>query len=276
MKLKMTGPLFSLTTAFVLFTILAALFAAGSTIDRIPEVKSLFREMNSTHIWNAVQDIARTPVLLGWLAALVVVAAGLFVNTFCCTIKQISRHFNQRKTTTPLKGLTTMAFIHVLALGVIIFHSLDVSLIKRHKPVKILENQSVELSSYRVTVQSISYATDRKFIRENERGHTMPSFKIPRTEFSTEENRAIITISTGKRQVTKEIGLFEPVRIGTTFFILDGFFIPHGKNEIGISIHHSNNPLAIPFFALYTLLFSTLLWHGLHTRYKAPPGQNEI
>lgn len=268
MKISMKGPLFSLTTAFALLTILAALFAIGNSIEGISGVKSLFREMNSTHIWNCMGDISRIPILLAWLISLVVVALGLFLNTFCCTIKQISLCSSQRRTTASKNGLATMALVHVLAVGVIIFHGLDVTLIQRHKPVKILETQSRELGNFILTVQSISYTTDRRFIRENEKGRTMPSFKIPRTAFSPDDNRATITISTAGKQLTTEIGLFEPVRLGSTFFILDGFFMPHDSDEIGISIHHSHNPLVIPFFTIYAALFLALLWHGLRTRYK--------
>lgn len=270
MRSKSVSIFYSITTAYILFTLLAAVFAVGSHLAGVAEIKRLFQLMNTTDIWSCFDAIVGNITLLSWLILLIVIAACLFVNTVCCTTQLVQKgFFNGVKKRAP--QLKTMAFIHVVALFVIIFHVVDVGLIRRHKPIQIMESESRLLGKYNLKVDTIFYETDRQYITESDKGKRPPSFKIPRKQFSIEGNRAEISLYQDDTVVkTSEIRLFSPVRVGGTFYILDGFFIPYDNTNIGISIHYMYNPLVYPFFAIYTILFSTLLLQWFKNRYREP------
>lgn len=267
MKSKFVSIFSSLTTAYILFALLAAVFAVGSQLAGVSEIKPIFKQMNTTDVWSCVSAIFSNTTLLIWLILLIVIAVCLFFNTLCCTSQLVQ---NGAKDSAPSR-LKIMAFIHVVALFVIIFHALDVGLIQRHKAVQIMESESLILGKYRLHVDKVFYETDRTYITESEGGKRTPSFKIPRKQFSIEGNRAEISLYRDDELVkTSEIRLFSPIRVGGTFFILDGFFIPHNKKNIGISIHYMYNPLVYPFFTIYTILFSALLLQWFKNRYRPP------
>lgn len=271
MKSKFISIFYSITTAYILFALLAAVFAVGSQLAGVSEIKLIFKEMNATDVWSCFGAIIGNTTLLIWLIILIVIAVFLFFNTLCCTTQLVQQSFLNRSKNRAPSRLKIMAFIHVVALFVIIFHALDVGLIQRHKPVQIMESESLTLGKYRLNVDKVFYETDRTFITESEKGKRTPSYKIPRKQFSIEGNRAEISLYQDDVLVkTSEIRLFSPVKIGGSFYILDGFFIPHGTKNIGISIHYMYNPLVYPFFIIYTILFAALLLQWFKNRYRAP------
>ena len=261
--------LFSTTTAFVVFAVLAAVFGIGSYLAGVAEIKPIFNKMTSRHVWSCIDGIFANRSLLLWLFVLVSAAIVLLINTLCCTSRQLKQFFLSNTVKVKQFRLHSMAFIHVLALAVLIFHGLDITLVERHKPVEILQSESAVLGSYTVKVDSISYQTDRGFIRESDSGKRTPSFKIPRKQFSIDGNRAKVSLyQNGELVKEAEIGLFDPFRVGNTFFILDGFYIPYGSDDLGVTLLYSYNPLVVPFFALYAILFSALLFHCYRNRYR--------
>lgn len=269
MNNKIRSAFYSITTAYILFALLAVIFAVGSHLAGTAAIEPIFSQMNATHIWTCLGSIIANTTLLIWLLALVVIAGALFVNTLCCTSRLVKQSwFNGSKSKAPFR-LQTMAFIHVIALLVIIFHALDVGLIQRNNPVNIMESESQILGKYRLQVNKISYVTDRKIITESETGKRTPSFKIPKELFSITDNKAVISLYLGEKLVTKsDIRLFDPLSVGGSFFILDGFFIPYNSDKIGLSIHYMYNPLVYPFFAIYIILFSALLFQWFKNRYR--------
>ncbi len=272
MKRKIRNLVTSLTTAFVLFMLLAAIFGYGSHLAAVKAVKPIFKKMTATHIWNALDAICQHQAVLCWLLVLAAVAIALFVNTLCCTWQQYDHYQKSSRAAATNKRLRRMVFIHVAALTVIVFHGLDVLMVERHLPRKIAVGSTGELNGYTIKVEAIHYITDKTYIRENEQGRRRPSFKIPSKKFSIKGNKARIGFYKNDRLVeTSDIRMFSPVRLGSTFFFLDGFYIPHNSEQIGISIHSSDNPLVLPFFMVYACLFTILLWHACahwHSRKK--------
>ncbi len=269
MNNRIISILYSLSTTFFLFMALACIFGIGSHLAGVESIGPVFKKMTSIHVWSCLESIVTNKVLFLWLLILVLIAIFLFFNTLFCTSQQLRHCFPNGLKGIKLSRIHTMAVIHVIALAVIACHALDITLVQRHKPVKILESEKAVLGSYQVEIKQITYQTDRKYIEEDESGKQKSSFKIPRKQFSIVGNRAHIAIyHDGNLLKNQEIGLFDPVRIKSTFFILDGFFMPYGSDDIGVSLHHSYNPLALPFFTIYTLLFSTLLFHCLKNRYR--------
>ena len=93
----------------------------------------------------------------------------------------------------------------------------------------------------------------------------MPLKKI----FPKKDNFARIEIIKNmKKPAVRELRMLSPVRIGADFFFLDGFFIAQGSEETGVKIHHSYNPLAVIFFAVYTVLFGLLLFQFFTIRVR--------
>ncbi|PIE56381.1 MAG: hypothetical protein CSA34_04695 [Desulfobulbus propionicus] len=268
--MKISNLFTSLTTAFVLFLLLAVIFGYGSHIAALAEVRPVFRKMTSTHIWAALGAIRQQQMLLYWLLALVAVAVALFANTLCCTWKQFRNYKKSSRVTRGNKNAQRMMFIHVAALLVIVFHGLDVAMVQRHLPQKIAVGDSGEFNGYTIKVEAVEYITDKKYIREDEQGRRRSSFKIPYGEFSIKENKARLGLYREGRLVqTADIKMFSPVRLGSTFFFLDGFYLPRDSEKIGITIHSSYNPLVLPFFLLYACLLSILLWHALGNRFSS-------
>ncbi len=262
----------SLRTAFFFLVLLAVFFALGSYFANAQDIKVLFKQMTSVHIWSCLDSIVHNRTLLFWLLGLVICAIMLFLNTLFCTIKQLRQCWGgdaSVKRTKQQFRLKIMAFIHIIALAVIGCHGLDIALVERHPPVKILNSETLGLGTYLLKVKEVSYITDRKYIQEDEKGRRPPSFKIPRKQFSIEGNKAELAVYKNGELVREgEIRLFEPLRVGGTFFILDGFFIPHGSDTLGLLIHRSYNPLALPFFGIYVILFFTLLLQCIKNRYR--------
>ncbi len=267
MKIKIRDIFTSLTTAFVLFLFLSAVFGYGSYIAASKDVKVIFKKMTATHIWNAFDAIWQHQLVLCWLLVLAMVAVALFGNTLCCTWRQLCQYRRSNRTVRASKRLRRMMLIHIVALTVIVFHGLDVVMVERHLPQKIGIGESRDISGYTVKVEAIEYVTDTKYIRENEQGKRRPSFKIPYGKFSIEGNKAQLALyHQGQLVQRSDIRIFSPVRIGSTFFFLDGFYLPHDSEQIGISIHGSNNPLVLLFFLVYACLFALLVWHAVANR----------
>lgn len=271
MNSKVISAFYSITTAFFLFVALAVVFGLGSHLAGLEHINPIFKKMTAIHVWSCVDSILDNWVLLLWLSILIIVAIALFINTLCCTSQLLKSCFSNRPSSIKYKQyrMRMMTVIHVIALAVIVCHALDITLVQRHKPVKIIESEKATFGNYEIRIINIAYQTDRKFIQMDENGKQMPSFKIPRKQFSIEGNSAQIAVyHEGKLLKEGEIRLFDPFRVGSSFFILDGFYLPYNSDKIGVSIHHTYNPLALPFFAIYTLLFSALLYQYFSNRYR--------
>ena len=270
MKKLLISILFSLQTAFFSLAALALIFAVGSHLATIKPLRQVFGRMTDIYIWACLDDILANPQLFVWLIILVFFAAVLFVNTACCTSRQLSNYFKTGNASNRNKRLCGMAYIHVVALLVLVFHAVDVAFVQRHEPVKLFTGEQAVLGEYEIAVHSVKYVTDPSYITEDETGRRMPSFKIPADHFSIEENMAQVTLSKDGIEVQQaDFRMFAPVRVGGTFFILDGFFIPHGGEQAGILLHRVHNPIALPFFGLYALLFSLFLYQCYVTRYRS-------
>lgn len=262
--------LYSLTTCFVLFYALAIIFGIGSYLCGIKEIKMIFKQMTNIQIWAAIEPILGSPIIICWLIVLAICGGMLFLNTMFCTKLQLAKYLKNRTSKTRQdirqKG---MAYIHIIAMVVIACHAGDILLIERHNPVKLFIGDNYDFGTYQVKLADISYITDRSVIEEDENGRVMPSFKIASDKFSIPNNNAKLIITKDDQPVkTATIGMLAPVQIGGSFIFLDGFASPQDSDEISISIHHSYNPLALPFFGVYFILFSLLIIQFFKTRYR--------
>ncbi len=278
MRSKIQSFFFSLQTAYFFFILLAAIFGAGSYLAGFEETGRLFDQITSECIWKYIDDIVANHLLLTWFLLLVVCAAVVFINTLCCTSQLLKQCFINKIGKTKQFRLRFMTFIHIIALAVIVCHALEIMLVTRHSPVKILVSGMATLAPYQVKVKNISYITDRSFIQEDVDGKRLPGFKIPLEKFSIEGNKAELAVYRDGVLVKEgEIRLFEPLRVGNSFFIMDGFFIPHHKSDtIGILIHHTYNPLVVPFFVIYAVLFTTLLVQYIRNRCQVSVQNNSF
>ena len=252
---------FSLRASYLFFALLAMMFGAGNRLAAVDEYNILFRKITATHLIRCLEEIIRHPILLAWFAVFLLIGAGLFINTACCTVSQMGVLARLRQTGRDKSGkVMQMALIHIAALVVVGLHIIEAALIQRHQPVRIYPGETVILGGFEVTVLDISYVTDRGIITEDETGRKMKSSRIPARSFSVEKNYAQIQIvKNGSPTEVRELRMFAPVRVGMGFFFLDGFVIAHGSDDIGIEIHHGFNPLAFIFFGMYIVLFGLLL-----------------
>jgi hypothetical protein len=252
---------YSLKAGYLFFALLALIFAMGNQLTAIKAYQVLFKNMTATHVGQCLNDIFATPLILIWLLFFTLAGAGLFVNTWCCTTLQIRSFFRTRSQGSPKEnrlGLKTL--IHILSLLVISLHALDITLIQRHRPVKTYAGQTIRLGSCEIRVKTISCVARPSMIMEDETGGTVKSVHLPEKEFSIKDNVAIIEIMKDSKILAKrELRILSPVRFGATFIFLDGFFIAHGGETVGVKIHHSDNPLALVFFAVYILLLGLLV-----------------
>ena len=252
---------FSLRASYLFFALLALMFGAGTRLAAVDEYNTLFRTITATHLICCLEEILRHPVLLIWLVVFLLIGAGLFINTACCTVSQVGLLTRLRQATPDKRRRAVqMALIHIAALVVVALHAVDMTLIQRHQPVRVYPGQTVALGSCEVSVLDISYVTDRDMITEDETGQKMKSVRIPARSFSVERNYARLRISKdGSTDELRELRMLAPVRVGMDFFFLDGFFIESGSDDIVVEIHHSFNPLAFIFFGIYIILFALLL-----------------
>ena len=242
--------------------------------------RTVFRKMNATHLWYCMGDIAQNPALLVWMALFFAVGAALFVNTGFCTLSQF-RLLGRRRARGQGKQKKSiqMTLIHTTALAVILLHAMDITLIRRHEPVRLYPGDTVQMGKYTVIVQKIAFVNDPAVIRDTAKGKKKKNFSIPAKNFSTEENLVTLQILTsddpapsGSQPMVRSLGMMAPVRVGIDYFFLSGFFLARGSEQIGVEIHHSTNPLAMVFFAVYAgLLFLLLLRYVTVAREHAPP-----
>lgn len=252
---------FSLRASYLFFALLAVVFGWGSRLADVKKYDAVFREMTATHLGRCMGDIVDHPIIAAWLIVFIIVGACLFINTGCCTISQVgvlgklSRAGQGKR-----QKAVQMALIHIAALLVIALHVVDITMIKRHKPVRIYPGQTITMAGFKVKVVDISYVTDRAFITEGNKARKNKIFKIPEKSFSMENNFVRIQITKENRAPeVRELRILDPVRSGADFFFLDGFFIKAGSRQIGVAMHHSFNPLAVIFFGVYTILFGLLI-----------------
>ncbi len=266
---------FSLRASYLLFAVLALVFGLGNRLASVTSYKAVFKDMTATHLGNCIGPIAHNPILLVWLFIFILVGGCLFINTGCCTTAQVRLLGRMRAGHSEKQGRAVqMAVIHIIALMVIALHALDITMIKRQKPVRLYPGQTVSMGAYTVRVDQVSYVTDRAMITEDRNTGKNKRFHIPEEKFSMENNFARIRVE--KDNLTsgvRELRILCPVRLGADFFFLDGFFIAHGSTEVGVLIHHSYNPLAIVFFTVYTLLFGLLIFRYFSLR--SAMGQKE-
>ncbi len=162
-----------------------------------------------------------------------------------------------------------MALIHIAALMVIALHALDITLIERHKPVRLYPGQTVRMGDCKVRVKQVSYVSKDSMITENKTGRKKKGLFALEKDFSQKDNFARIEIIKDmEKPAVRELRMLSPVRSGADFFFLDGFFIAQNSEEIGVKIHHSYNPLAVIFFAVYTVFFGLLLFQFFTIRVK--------
>ena len=247
---------------YIFFALLALIFGLGNRLTCIAEYNSIFKNMTATHFLHCLEAIIAKPMMVIWFLFFAFIGICLFINTWCCTITQIKLFFRVRGQGSPKQGLAVqMALIHIAALLVIALHVLDITLIERHKPVKLYPGQIVRMGDYQVRVKHVSYMGLRSMITEGKTGRKRKGLFVLKKNFSQKDNFASIEIikDLGKPDV-RELRMLSPVRIGTNFFFLDGFFIAKGGEQTGIKIHHSYNPLVFIFFAVYTVFFNLLVF----------------
>jgi len=269
-----------LKASYFLFALLALAFAAGNRLAGVNAYKIIFKDMTATHVGLCLGAIAENPIILAWLIAFVLIGACLFVNTACCTTVQIRSLFRS------LSGsgvhekrprAVQMALIHIAALMVIGLHALDITMIERHKPIKLFPGETVSMGGYDILVKDIFYVTDRSMITENENGRRKKIFHIPEKDFSLEDNFVRIQIKRDDAPPEiRELRILSPVRLGSSYFFLDGFFIPHESRQIGAMIHLSTNPLIFIFFTVYSVLFCLLLIRYVTIWSEAPEKNGQI
>lgn len=252
---------FSLRASYLLFSLLALVFAAGNRLAGVDAYKTIFKDMTATHVGSCLAQILANPMILVWLTVFVSIGACLFINTACCTLSQVKSLGRSCKKSGKNQGRAVqMALIHIAALMVIGLHALDITMIQRTKPVKIYPGQTVTMGDYKIQITEISYVTDPSMITENKKGKRKKIFHIPEKDFSLKDN--FVRVQLVKKNEPKKIGelrILSPLRLGSDFFFVDGFFIANGSSQIGAMIHHSTNPLAIVFFTVYSVLFGLLL-----------------
>lgn len=270
---------FSLKTAYILLVLLAVLLGLGNYISTIPAEAQVFKEMNMGHFFSLLSSYVAHPRLLMWLIALIFTGALLFLNTVCCTYKQVIRYRqNTRPDTVGEKRNRGMMIIHIIAIVVIAFHAIDIALVKRHKPQQLFAKESAQLGGYTVTINSIDYVTDRSVITQSHKGERISATRITSNEFSILGNRAELSVFKDGVLVKKGlISMLHPLRYGGTYFILDGFVVPYGSdnNEVAALVHYTYNPLVIPFFAVYVLMLVCLILHLVKHRYRPEKRSSE-
>ena len=261
---------FSLRTAYVLLLLLAGTFGLGTLMTSLREEALLFKQMNIASFFSLFSEYISHPLVLFWLVILVCVGAMLFLNTVCCTVRQISRYKKQRGFKGEAKRLGLIA-IHLVAIVVIAFHAVDIALMERQKPQRIAVLQTAQLGDYSVRVEKLVYVTDRDVIRQQTKGQRIRLSQIPAEKFSIEENGVELSIHRdGELVQQKMLYMLQPFEYHGTFFILDGFQVPYGSedDEIVALLHCTYNPLVQPFFLIYVLLLTILLLHGFKNRYR--------
>ncbi len=266
----------SLKAGYLFFALTALIFAAGNRLASIKEYNAVFKEMTATQITNCLDAIISKPLILIWLIFFILIGVCLFVNTWYCTQSQFKLMFQVRKHKKTAAGQSDiMVWIHIVALVAIACHALDITLIHRHQPVRIYAGETVQMGDHRIRVQKILYTADRSMITEDETTGNLKKTRIRGKNFSIKNNFAVVEIQKGQDSpLVKELRMLSPARIGSTFFFLDGFFIAQGETRIGVKIHHSNNPLALVFFAVYTILFILLGILFFTTRWKGKGGEH--
>ena len=259
---------FSLRASYLFFGLLALVLGWGCRLADNNEYYSIFKEMTATHVWLCLEALCDHPAAIVWLVVLILLGAALFINTACCAFSQTGALAKLRNMEPENRHRTVlMALIHIAALLVIGLHAVDITIIKRQKPIRIYPDQTVQMGRYALRVSDISFVTDRAMITENAKGQKTKSFRIPAKSYSRDKNFARIEISTEKTPAeTRELRILEPVRSGADYFFLDGFFIADGSQKIGVEIHHSFNPLAMIFFAVYIVLFGLMTLRYLAMR----------
>ncbi len=267
---------FSLKASYLFFALLALICGVGSGLTSVDDYYNIFREMNATHLRHCIGLITETFVLPTWLLIFFAVGACLFINTACCTYSQIKilgklkGHEGEKR-----RRSIQMTLIHITALVVILLHAMDMTMIERHQPIKLYPGQSAVMGEFTVTVKDVSFVSDLSLIRENGKGRKKKSFAIPAKKFSKEKNLAHIQVTKTTRPVNKgadetvpatELKMMSPVRVGSNYFFLAGFFIAKDSDRIGVEIHHSINPLARIFFLVYGVLLGLLIIRYLTMR----------
>lgn len=265
---------YSLKAGYLFFALLSLNFYTGSRLAGIKEYGTIFKNLTRTHLLHCLEAIAAQPVMVIWFLSFAVIGICLFINTWCCTTSQIKLLLHtrrQKKQSDQKQGKAMqMALIHVAALMVIALHALDITLVERHKPMRIYSGQTIQMGKYGVRVKQISFVSTRSLITEDKTGRKMKSVHIPGKKFSRQDNfvQIEITTSPGKKFI-RELRMLDPVRIGATFFFLDNFFVAQGSDQVGIQVHHNYNPLAFVFFSVYIVLFCFLLFRFFTTRTEA-------
>jgi hypothetical protein len=261
---------YSLKAGYILFILLAVIFGMGNHLTGIPEYNSIFKDMTATHLMYCLKAILAKPVMVIWLLAFIFIGICLFINTWCCTTTQIRLFFQTRRLERSKLGrVGQMALIHIVALMVIALHALDITLIQRHKPVKFYSDQIAWMGDYQVRVKQISYVHLNSMITEDKTGSKRKGLHNLEKDFSTKQNFARIEIiKDQEKPAVRDLRMLSPIRIGATFFFLDEFFIARDSQRIGVKIHHSYNPLAFVFFAVYMVLFALLVFRFFTVRVK--------
>ena len=264
--------LFSLRTAYVLLVFLAVVFGVGNVLSGMTAASAVFKEMNETHFFGLWNSYTAHPLVLVWLCLLVFLGVFLFLNTLCCTFTQVVRYREKKlKNSLGDKRNRGMMIIHLITIVVIAFHAIDLALIARTKPQQILVGESAQLGPYTITAKSLDYVTDRTAISQTRKGQKIRSTQISSDEFSISGNRVELSISRAGVVVRQGfLTMLHPLRYGGTFFILDGFIVPYGSESGAVAalVHHTYNPLVIPFFMVYALLLFFLVLQILQQRYR--------
>ena len=262
--------LFSLRTAYVLLLLLAGIFGLGTLLTSLSAEALVFKQMNIAQFFSLFSEYISHPLVLLWLLILVCVGALLFLNTVCCTFRQISRYKKQRGFKGGAKRFGLIA-IHLVAIVVIAFHAVDIALMERQKPQGITVMETAQLGDYTVRMEKLVYVTDRDVIRQQKKGQRIRLSQIPAEKFSIEKNGVGLAIYKDGELVKQEmLYMLQPIAYHGSFFILDGFQIPYGggDNDIVAMLHCTHNPLVQPFFLVYVLLLTILLLHGFKNRYQ--------
>ncbi|CAG37705.1 hypothetical protein [Desulfotalea psychrophila] len=259
---------FSLRAAYCFLAGLVLVFFAGSLLTGITSIDRVFRRMNVLSFADLPAHLSSHPLVIFWIFLLFFFGAGLFVNTLCCTYRQLP--YLKKKGGAGARQRRGMTYIHLVVILVIACHAIDIVLVERHLSKKILPMQTIAMGDYQLRLDGVDYITDRTFITENAGGRVRKTVTIPKASFSTEGNRAEVSLyRDGLLLKRGTLRMFSPLYYKGTFFFLDGFFIGHGQSSVGVLLHYAFNPLVRPFFLIYILLFTLLFRQFYQNRYRS-------